>query len=81
MTPEQALEQAVQIVGTKSKLAAELGLSLPSVSVWERCPLKYALAVEAAVQKALKAYGEGPTRYDLCPEAFGERPFMSEKSQ
>jgi len=76
MTPEKALEQAILIVGSKAKLAAEIGVSPPAVAQWKVCPVKRALKVEEAVKKALAQTKplDPVTRYDLCPEAFGRAP-------
>lgn len=78
MTPEQALQEAIRIVGSRVKLAAELGVSAAAVGQWKVCPVKRALKVEEAVKRALERSRPIITRYDLCPEAFGHTPVSRE---
>jgi hypothetical protein len=75
MTPEEALEAAIDILGGKSALAKIVNEASPerpctpqAVTQWRRCPRERVVAVAAAVRKA-KAR-KFPTEHELCPEYF-----------
>lgn len=48
MTPEQALQKAVKIAGSKRQLALQLGIAAQNLTHWKRVPAERVLAVEAA---------------------------------
>jgi DNA-binding transcriptional regulator YdaS (Cro superfamily) len=73
MTPEQALAEAVRIVGSKQELADRIGVSRQAVSQWRRCPVKHAVAVERAVRAVLRRAPKLVTRYELRPDKFRRR--------
>lgn len=68
MTPEEAFEAAAEIVGGKSSLAREVGVTTSAVNQWKKVPARKVLLVEAAVARAL---ARPPiTRYDLRPDFY-----------
>lgn len=72
MTPEQALVEAIRIVGGKTALAREIQASPQAIGQWKVCPPRRVLAVEDAVNRAKKA-DVVPTKHDLCPEFYPKR--------
>lgn len=75
MTPEEALNSAIRIVGGKTALAAAITALDPekpctpqAITQWTRCPRNRVAPVAEAVRQAkARKY---PTEHDLCPEAF-----------
>lgn len=59
------LEQAIAAVGTRSKLAALLGISPQAVAQWRAVPVARCLAVERIT---------GVSRYELRPDIYGAPP-------
>ena len=70
MTPEDALKRAIAAVGSKARLAKELGITRQSVGAWTVCPKGAAIAVEAAVRQAIKRRSKPVTRHDLRPDVY-----------
>jgi TorA maturation chaperone TorD len=60
---DPGLNQAIQVVGSVSELARQLGISQPSVSNWSKVPAERVLSVEALT---------GVNRVVLRPDLFGE---------
>jgi DNA-binding transcriptional regulator YdaS (Cro superfamily) len=74
MTPQEALKEAIEIIGGGSALARELGLTPPAITHWDQCPAKYAVKVEALIQKVALRANIGPTRHELAPDFFPRNP-------
>lgn len=64
-TPKEALEQAISNIGGLTPLGKALGITIQSISGWDRVPAERAIAVEAAT---------GVSRHDLRPDVFGPAP-------
>lgn len=64
MTPTEAMEEAVRIVGGQSSLASKLGVSAPTVNQW--CSGSRPVPAERALQ--IEELTAGSIRRDvLCP--------------
>ena len=61
---DTALEHAIEAAGGVVALADFLGITKQAVSLWERCPAKQCLQVEAATKGVV-------SRYRLRPDVFG----------
>jgi DNA-binding transcriptional regulator YdaS (Cro superfamily) len=70
MTPEDALKQAVTIVGGSVALAREIGVTSQAVGQWKICPVLRVRAVEAAVNRARKRAAKQITKHDLRPDVY-----------
>ncbi len=66
MTPERALQRAIEILGGPQAAGTLLGISRQAVEQWTVCP---ASRVEALVE-ALKQSGPIPTARDLRPDLY-----------
>ena len=65
-----ALDRAVEILGTQDALAEALGIRSPSISEWRsrgRVPTERCLGIERATKGKV-------TRYELRPDVFGKQP-------
>jgi TorA maturation chaperone TorD len=60
---DPGLSEAIRVVGGVSELARKLGISQPSVSIWNRVPAERVLAVEAAT---------GISRTALRPDLYDD---------
>ena len=69
MTPEEALQRAIQILGGPQATGALLGISRQAVEQWTVCP---ASRVEQLAE-ALKATGPVPTAKDLRPDLYSRK--------
>jgi DNA-binding transcriptional regulator YdaS (Cro superfamily) len=63
MKNQTPLDRIVEIVGTKAKLADELGVSPQAVSQWPPIPPKHAIAIE-------KLTGGQVTRHEIAPAMY-----------
>jgi DNA-binding transcriptional regulator YdaS (Cro superfamily) len=81
MTPEIALEHAIQIVGSAAELARQIGVTRQAINGWDVCPADRVLAVAEAVRKALKRPRHKITKYDLRPDVYRRRAGAHRKSQ
>jgi DNA-binding transcriptional regulator YdaS (Cro superfamily) len=72
MNKQQALAEAIRIVGSKVKMAAAVGASPQAVGQWKECPAERVLAVERAVKKAL-GKKKPISRYQLRPDIYGKK--------
>ena len=70
-TPNQAIQQAVNIVGGQTRLASALNVKQQNVWVWLRLAKKVPAERCAAIERAT---GGKVTRYDLRPDVFGPAP-------
>lgn len=70
MTPAVAWKRAVQIVGTKAKLARAIGVSPQRLGRWKECPAEFALKVETAVADAFSRRSRPVDRTDLRPDIY-----------
>lgn len=64
-----SIERAVQIVGSQSEVARQVGVKPQSVQQWVssgRVPPHWCLTLERITNKQI-------TRYDLRPDVFGEK--------
>lgn len=68
-----ALERAIEIVGSQAKLAEIVGVSPMAVTQWKirGVPAGRCIPIEQAV-------GAVVTRYELRPDVFGEAPAQTE---
>lgn len=71
MTPQEAINVAAQEFDTVAAFARALGVKGPTVHQWldgsRRVPAGRCLKIEEVT-------GQRVTRYELCPEVFGQKP-------
>lgn len=65
MTRKDGLETLFQAAGTVTAVAERIGISVQTVSQWDRVPAEHCLALEAAF---------GVSREVLRPDIYGEGP-------
>ena len=72
MTPEEALQAAIKIVGGPAAMSREIDVVRQSIQQWTRCPKKHVEAVEAAVKRAISSIVKPKpvSRYDLRPDLY-----------
>lgn len=63
MTPEEALQKAIDACGTATELASRLGVTIQAISQWKVAPPMRALEIEKATKGQV-------TRFDLCPKMY-----------
>ena len=63
ISPEEALQKAIEAAGGKSELANTLGIKVQSINDWKRCPAERAAAVAKASKGAV-------TCRQLRPDVF-----------
>ena len=71
----QALDRAIQIIGSQSALADALNIKSPSISEWrarQRVPVERCVQIERATNGAV-------SRHDLRPDIFGPPPAATSK--
>lgn len=75
MTPEEALQNAIKLVGGKVAMAEELSKVRPithqAVSQWKVCPEDRVQHVARAARRAARL---APTSHDLRPDLFPDGP-------
>jgi DNA-binding transcriptional regulator YdaS (Cro superfamily) len=73
MTPEEAFQKAVKIVGGGTALAKEIGASKQQISQWKRVPERWVMPVADAVRRAKEVLRRAPTEHDLRPDLYPRR--------
>jgi len=63
MTPEEALDKAIEIIGGQTTIARHLGITYQSVHGWTVCPADRVLDLERLTEAQV-------TRYQLRPDVF-----------
>lgn len=63
MTPEKALQEAIELAGGKIALAQFLNIKLPAVYQWKRAPAARVLKIEEAARGKI-------TRHQLRPDIY-----------
>lgn len=69
---EEALKQAICIIGGVSAVARLFGISVQAVSKWRRAPAERVLLIEHETL----ARGNQISRYRLRPDVFGTAPIL-----
>lgn len=63
MTPQEALQKVISIIGGQTTLARHLGITYQSVHGWDVCPADRALDLESLTDAQV-------TRHQLRPDVF-----------
>jgi DNA-binding transcriptional regulator YdaS (Cro superfamily) len=63
MTPQEALQKVIKIIGGQTTLARHLGITYQSVHGWATCPADRVLDLERLTEAQV-------TRYQLRPDVF-----------
>jgi DNA-binding transcriptional regulator YdaS (Cro superfamily) len=64
MTPQEALNKAIEIAGGKVAVSEFFGIKLPAVYQWEKAPANRVLGLEELTRKKI-------SRHELRPDIFG----------
>jgi DNA-binding transcriptional regulator YdaS (Cro superfamily) len=66
MTPEAALQKAVEICGGEAELARRIGITVQAVNQWKVAPPRRVLQIEEAT-------GGQVTKEQLCPDMYPQQ--------
>jgi DNA-binding transcriptional regulator YdaS (Cro superfamily) len=66
MPNKTALQKAADIMGSKRKLALELGVTRQAISQWRKVPAARCIKIEQLT---------GVSRHELRPDIYGEQPW------
>lgn len=64
MTPQEALNKAIELAGGKVAVSEHFGIKLPAVYQWEKAPANRVLGLEELTRRKV-------SRHDLRPDIFG----------
>lgn len=63
ITPKEALERALELIGGPAALARKLGITSQAIGQWDRAPANRVIAIEIQT---------GISRHLLRPDVFGK---------
>ncbi len=70
MSPEEAWQAAITIVGGKAEMAREIGVTPQRLQGWKKCHPEFVLKTEEAVGAAMARIRRGVDRFDLRPDIY-----------